>query len=114
MVDVVVAYWAYGERSDLRFGQVQTRLVHNIDSTGWITCSATRTGLSSGGAGRDDRRALPHPSGATNVDLGVVSVADCKPAPVNPKAHFYGKPIRLGDQQNSRWIAEPLRLPESL
>ena len=27
MVDVVVAYWAYGERSDLRFGRVHTRLM---------------------------------------------------------------------------------------
>ena len=28
----------------------------------------------------------------------------------NPKAYFYGKPITIEDHQNSRWIAEPLRL----
>ena len=28
----------------------------------------------------------------------------------NPKAYFYQKPITIEDHQNSRWIAEPLRL----
>ncbi|MDT5347098.1 MAG: 17-hydroxy-3-oxo-4-pregnene-20-carboxyl-CoA lyase, partial [Mycobacterium sp.] len=28
----------------------------------------------------------------------------------NPKAYFYEKPITIEDHQNSRWIAEPLRL----
>ena len=30
--------------------------------------------------------------------------------PTNPKAYFYNKPITIDDHQNSRWIAEPLRL----
>ena len=33
-----------------------------------------------------------------------------KHAATNPKAHFYNRPITLEDHQNSRWIAEPLRL----
>lgn len=51
-----------------------------------------------------------HEYGATSADFGVVSVADRKHAATNPKAHFYGKPITIEDHQNSRWIAEPLRL----
>src|SRR6476659_738137 len=55
-------------------------------------------------------RRYMHLSGATSRDFGAVSVADRKHAANNPKAYFYGKPITLEDHQNSRWIAEPLRL----
>ena len=34
IADVVVAYRAFNERSGMRFGQVQTRLMENADSTG--------------------------------------------------------------------------------
>src|ERR1700746_2888605 len=34
VADCVVAYRAFNERSGMRFGQVQTRLVDNADSTG--------------------------------------------------------------------------------
>ncbi len=34
VADCVVAYRAFNERSGMRFGQVQTRLVENADSTG--------------------------------------------------------------------------------
>jgi acetyl-CoA acetyltransferase len=37
-------------------------------------------------------------------------VADRKRAAKNPKAYFYEKPITIEDHENSRWIAEPLRL----
>ena len=37
-------------------------------------------------------------------------MADRKHAAKNPKAYFYEKPITIEDHQNSRWIAEPLRL----
>ncbi len=55
-------------------------------------------------------RRYMHLSGATSKDFGVVSVADRKHAAKNPKAYFYEKPITIEDHQNSRWIAEPLRL----
>src|SRR6185503_21028215 len=55
-------------------------------------------------------RRYMHLSGATSRDFGVVSVADRKHAANNPKAYFYHKPITLEEHQNSRWIAEPLRL----
>ncbi len=37
VADVVVAYRAFNERSGMRFGQVQTRLTENADSTGVST-----------------------------------------------------------------------------
>ena len=40
----VVAYRAFNERSGMRFGQVQMRLVENADSTGWTKRSPIRTG----------------------------------------------------------------------
>ncbi len=48
--------------------------------------------------------------GATTEDFGRVSVAGRDFAATNPKAWFYKQPITLEDHQNSRWIAEPLRL----
>ena len=51
-----------------------------------------------------------HLSGATSRDFGGISVADRKHAANNPKAYFYQKPITIEEHQNSRWIAEPLRL----
>ena len=39
-----------------------------------------------------------------------MAVADRRHAATNPKAHFYGKPITIEDHQNSRMIADPLRL----
>jgi acetyl-CoA acetyltransferase len=51
-----------------------------------------------------------HVYGATSADFGRIAVADRKHAATNPAAFFYGKPITLDDHQNSRWIAEPLRL----
>ena len=51
-----------------------------------------------------------HLAGATSKDFGAISVADRKHAANNPKAYFYEKPITIEEHQNSRWIAEPLRL----
>jgi hypothetical protein len=55
-------------------------------------------------------RRYMHASGATSRDFGAISVADRRHAAKNPKAYFYEKPITIEDHQNSRWIAEPLRL----
>ena len=55
-------------------------------------------------------RRYMHLSGATSRDFGAISVADRRHAASNPNAYFYGKPITIEDHQNSRWIAEPLRL----
>jgi acetyl-CoA acetyltransferase len=46
--------------------------------------------------------------GATNEDLGRVSVVLRKHAATNPAAWFYQRPITLEDHQRSRWIVEPV------
>src|ERR1700688_2126391 len=111
VADVVVAYRAFNERSGMRFGQVQTRLVENADSTGVDNSFSYPHGLSTPAAqvAMIAKRYM-HLSGATSKDFGAVSVADRKHAAKNPKAYFYEKPITIEDHQNSRWIAEPLRL----
>jgi acetyl-CoA acetyltransferase len=107
----VVAYRAFNERSGMRFGQVQTRLVENADSTGVDNSFSYPHGLSTPAAqvAMIAKRYM-HLSGATSKDFGAVSVADRKHAAKNPKAYFYKKPITIEEHQNSRWIAEPLRL----
>jgi acetyl-CoA acetyltransferase len=115
VADVVVAYRAFNERSGMRFGQVQTRLVGDggaqADSTTADNAFSYPHGLSTPAAqvAMIAQRYM-HMSGATSRDFGVISVADRKHAAKNPKAYFYEKPITIEDHQNSRWIAEPLRL----
>jgi acetyl-CoA acetyltransferase len=95
----------------MRFGQVQTRLVENADSTGVDNSFSYPHGLSTRAAqvAMIAKRYM-HLSGATSKDFGAVSVADRKHAAKNPKAYFYEQPITIEDHQNSRWIAEPVRL----
>ncbi|MBX9642396.1 MAG: lipid-transfer protein [Mycobacteriaceae bacterium] len=111
VAEVVVAYRAFNERSGMRFGQVQTRLTENADSTGVDNSFSYPHGLSTPAAqvAMIARRYM-HWSGAGSRDFGAVSVADRRHAAKNPKAYFYEKPITIEDHQNSRWIAEPLRL----
>ncbi len=115
VADVVVAYRAFNERSGMRFGQVQTRLVGSpdaeADSTAADNAFSYPHGLSTPAAqvAMIAQRYM-HLSGATSRDFGAISVADRKHAAKNPKAYFYEKPITIEDHQNSRWIAEPLRL----
>ena len=87
------------------------RLVENADSTGVDNSFSYPHGLSTPAAqvAMIAKRYM-HLSGATSRDFGAVSVADRKHAAKNPKAYFYEKPITIEDHQNSRWIAEPLRL----
>lgn len=111
VADCVVAYRAFNERSGMRFGQAQTRLTANADSTGVDNSFSHPHGLSTPAAqvAMIARRYM-HLSGATSRDFGAVSVADRRHAATNPRAYFYEKPITIEDHQSSRWIAEPLRL----
>ena len=111
VADCVVAYRAFNERSGMRFGQVQMRLVENADSTGVDNSFSYPHGLSTPAAqvAMIAKRYM-HLSGATSRDFGAISVADRKHAAKNPKAYFYEKPITIEEHQASRWIAEPLRL----
>ena len=51
-----------------------------------------------------------HEYGCTSLDLAEVAVTTRKHAVNNPNAWFYERPISVEDHQNSRFIAEPLRL----
>ncbi|MBC2641761.1 MULTISPECIES: lipid-transfer protein [unclassified Rhodococcus (in: high G+C Gram-positive bacteria)] len=111
VADVVVAYRAFNERSGMRFGQVNSGLVQQVNSSGTDNAFSYPHGLSTPAAfvAMVAQRYM-HEYGATSEDFGRVAVADRKHAAINPNAFFYGKPITLEDHQNSRFIAEPLHL----
>jgi acetyl-CoA acetyltransferase len=106
--DVAVAYRALNGRSKQRFGASAAEkaaglLVHYswyfpyglLTPASWVAMFAQR---------------YMHQYGATDDDLGNVSVACREFAATNPAAWFYEQPITLEDHHASRWIVEPLRL----
>jgi len=109
--DVVVAYRAFNERSGMRFGQVNSGLVQQVNSSGTDNAFSYPHGLSTPAAfvAMVAQRYM-HEYGATSEDFGRIAVTDRKHAATNPNAFFHGKPITLEDHQNSRFIAEPLHL----
>ncbi|MFD3810024.1 lipid-transfer protein [Rhodococcus sp. NPDC058639] len=111
VADVVVAYRAFNERSGARYGQVNSTLAAQVNASGTDNAFSYPHGLSTPASfvAMVAQRYM-HVSGATGADFGAVAVADRAHAANNPKAFFHGKPITLDDHQNSRWIAEPLRL----
>ena len=111
VAEVVVCYRAFNERSGMRFGQVNSALVQQVNSSGTDNAFSYPHGLSTpaGFVAMVAQRYM-HEYGATSEDLGRVAVVDRKHAAVNPAAFFYGKPITLEEHQNSRYIAEPLHL----
>lgn len=111
VADVVVAYRAFNERSGLRFGQVNSAVANQENSSGTDNAFSYPHGLSTPAAfvAMVAQRYM-HDYGATSADFGRIAVVDRKHAAVNPDAFFCGKPITLDDHQSSRYIAEPLHL----
>ncbi|MEV0947494.1 lipid-transfer protein [Rhodococcus sp. NPDC049939] len=111
VAEVVVAYRAFNERSGMRFGQVNSGLVGQVNSSGTDNAFSYPHGLSTPAAfvAMVAQRYM-YEYGATSEDFGRVAVTDRKHAANNPDAFFYGKPITLEDHQSSRFIAEPLHL----
>ncbi|MGW5522855.1 lipid-transfer protein [Gordonia sp. NPDC003950] len=111
VADVVVAYRAFNERSGLRFGQVNSAVANQENSSGTDNAFSYPHGLSTPAAfvAMVAQRYM-HDYGANSEDFGRVAVVDRKHAAVNPNAFFFGKPITLQDHQKSRYIAEPLHL----
>ncbi|GAA3113372.1 lipid-transfer protein [Streptosporangium carneum] len=111
VADVVVVYRAFNERSGHRFGAGPPPFAYTpstdqeyrnwINPYGLLTPAQQEAFLA---------MLYMHKYGATSEDFGRISVLSRKHAANNPKAWFYGRPITLEDHQNSRWIAEPLRL----
>ncbi|MGV0739741.1 lipid-transfer protein [Mycobacterium syngnathidarum] len=111
IAECVVVYRAFNERSGMRYGQVQLEFLTSPDSTGYEASFAYPHGLSTPAAQvAVIARRYMQLSGAGSRDFGVILVVDRKHAATNPNAYFYRQPITLDDHQNSRWIAEPLRL----
>lgn len=111
VADVVVAYRAFNERSGLRFGQVNSAVANQENSSGTDNAFSYPHGLSTPAAfvAMVAQRYM-HEYGATSEDFGRIAVVDRKHAANNPNAFFHGKPITLDEHQSSRYIAEPLHL----
>lgn len=109
--EVVVCYRAFNERSGERYGLGQADRPMDISADRAAYSWMTPFGLSTPAqwVAMFARRYM-HEYGATTEDFGRVAVVDRKHAANNPAAWFHGRPITLEDHQNSRWIAEPLRL----
>ncbi len=106
MADVVITFRSMNERSERRFGESsagggmthwrQYTLPHGLVTPAqWVAIYGQR---------------YLHEYGYDTTELGHVSVLTRKHAATNPHAMMYERPITLEDHQNSRWIAEPLRL----
>jgi len=111
VAEVVVVYRAMNERSWYRFGGgialQQAPTYYNANHLSWCLPAGLNTPAAF--------IALPATAymaryGATSEDFGRVAVAARDFAATNPKAFFHGKPLTLAEHQQSRMIAEPLRL----
>ena len=109
--DVVVCYRALNERSGRRFGQVAAGLAGAATTAGIDNGWHYPMGLATPAAtvAMVARRYM-HFCGATSEDFGRITVAARRHAAGNPNAWFYRRPVTLAEHQESRWIAEPLRL----
>jgi acetyl-CoA acetyltransferase len=106
MADVVITFRSLNERSERRFGVSafgggvthwrQYYLPHGLVTPAqWVAIYGQR---------------YLHEYGLSTEELGRVSVLIRKHAATNPHAMMYGRPITLEEHQQSRWIADPLRL----
>lgn len=111
--DVAVAYRAMNERSNYRFGdgamaqKLEGPSFLAVDYTNWYLPYGLQTPAAFLAI---NARRYMHEYGATSEDFGRVSVSMRDFAATNPAAYFYKRPISLQDHQQSRWVAEPLRL----
>lgn len=112
LCETVVIYRALNERSGLRYGggelvnttsPFDPKYIHFshylpygfMTPAAWLAFNARR---------------YMHEYGATSEDYGRVAVAARDFAATNPNAFYYQRPITLQEHQDSRMIADPLRL----
>jgi acetyl-CoA acetyltransferase len=111
--DVAVVYRAMNERSNYRFGDGQLGAMDDFSSFIAVNFSNWYLpyGLMSPAAfiAISVRRYM-QAYGVTSADFGRVAVAAREFAATNPAAYFYQRPITLEEHQQSRWVAEPIRL----
>jgi acetyl-CoA acetyltransferase len=110
----VVCYRAMNERSQQRLGQARAAV---WDPNGLATSNDLEAswnaphGLATPAAYMAlNARRYMHEYGATSEDFGRVAVASRAWAATNPTAWFYQRPITLEEHQQSRLVADPIRL----
>jgi acetyl-CoA acetyltransferase len=108
VADVVVCYRAFNERSETRFGTGAQDLP--LQPPGWANWYSPHGLLTPAAWVAMFAQRYLHETGATTEDFGAIAVIDRRNAATNPAAWFYERPITLAEHQESRWIAEPLRL----
>lgn len=109
--ETVVIYRGMNERSGLRFGGGEIMSMNPLNPdmihfshyfpTGFMT-PASWIAMSA--------RRYMHEYGATSEDFGRIAVSFRDFAATNPEAFYYERPITLEEHQESRLIADPLRL----
>ncbi len=111
MAKTVICFRALNERSGHRFGQVSMAAASQVNTSGLDNSWHYPMGLGTPAAtvAMAARRYM-HVFGATSEDFGRVAVTARGYAATNPHAWFYKRPITLAEHQQSRLIAEPLRL----
>lgn len=112
--DVVVCYRGMNEYSQYRFGKgygsaqwqepfpTADAALKSMHSVHGLRTAAAMMAISI--------RRYMYETGTESSDFAHVSVAARRHAATNPNAYFYGKPVTLEDHQNSRLIADPIRL----
>ncbi|MES2272269.1 MAG: lipid-transfer protein [Pseudomonadota bacterium] len=109
IANVVVVYRAMNERSEYRFGQPMHSLPPTSDNVVFAYHGFSGLMTPASMIGMMMRRYM-HDTGATSLDFANYAVLARKYASTNPNAFFYQKPITIEEHQNSRMIADPLRL----
>lgn len=113
MAHCVVSYRAMNGRSGGRYGRV---IIGGFRGTEGIVCEGRSQWTGTFGMLSPTQQAAPqarrymHLYGATTRQFGAVAVACRKHACMNPNAMMYGRPITLEDHENSRIVADPLRV----
>ena len=110
VANVVVCYRAVNGRSGQRFGRPRV-VPMNVSSQSVSSSWYSPFGLVTPAARAAVRACrYMHEVGVTSEDFGRIAVNGRKYAATNPAAWFYERPISLADHQESRLIADPLRL----
>lgn len=109
--EIAVIYRAMNERSGLRFGsgEIMSMSPLNPDMIHFSHYFPTGLMTPASWLAMSARRYM-HEYGATSEDFGRVAVSFRDFAATNPEAFFYQRPITLAEHQQSKMIADPLRL----
>jgi len=109
VADVVVCYRAFNERSGHRYGLSTPHPRPDVFGTNLALYRTFGLATAASWSAMVARRYMDK-YGATSEDFGRVTVLDRLHAANNPNAWFYQRPITLEEHQNSRLIADPLRM----